>query len=73
MPVLEWALLRRILDKDPILQLLVTFAAFMILEDVQLLVWGGQPYFVSEVVNQLGTLAVAGGQGRDAHVELMQS
>lgn len=58
--VLEIALLRRILDKDPILQLLVTFAAFMIIEDLQRLVWGVQPYFVSDVVNQLGTANVAG-------------
>jgi branched-chain amino acid transport system permease protein len=57
---LEIGLLRRILDKDPILQLLVTFAAFMILEDLQRMVWGGQPYFVSDVVNQLGTISVAG-------------
>ncbi len=58
--LLEFALLRRILDKDPILQLLVTFAAFMVLEDLQRLIWGVQPVFVSEVVNQLGTLNVAG-------------
>lgn len=58
--VLEWALLRRILDKDPILQLLVTFAAFMVLEDLQRLIWGVQPIFVSDVVNQLGTMTVAG-------------
>lgn len=58
--VLEFALLRRILDKDPILQLLVTFAAFMVLEDLQRLIWGVQPVFVSEVVGQLGTLEVAG-------------
>lgn len=58
--VMEFGLLRRILDKDPILQLLVTFAAFMILEDVQRLIWGVQPIFVSDVVNQLGTLEVAG-------------
>ena len=58
--VLEWALLRRILDKDPILQLLVTFAAFMVLEDLQRMIWGVQPVFVSDVVNQLGTLSVAG-------------
>ena len=58
--VLEWALLRRILDKDPILQLLVTFAAFMVLEDLQRIIWGVQPVFVSDVVNQLGTLSVAG-------------
>ena len=58
--VLEIGLLRRILDKDPILQLLVTFAAFMILEDLQRLIWGAQPYFVSDVVNQLGTTSVVG-------------
>ena len=58
--ILEWALLRRILDKDPILQLLVTFAAFMVLEDLQRMIWGVQPIFVSDVVNQLGTLSVAG-------------
>lgn len=58
--VLEFFLLRRILDKDPILQLLVTFAAFMVLEDLQRLIWGVQPVFVSEVVAQLGTLEVAG-------------
>ena len=58
--LLEFTLLRRILDKDPILQLLVTFAAFMVLEDVQRLIWGVQPVFVSDVVNQLGTLSVAG-------------
>ena len=58
--VLEYTLLRRILDKDPILQLLVTFAAFMVLEDLQRLIWGVQPVFVSDVVSQLGTLNVVG-------------
>lgn len=58
--VLEFGLLRRILDKDPILQLLVTFGAFMVLEDLQRMIWGVQPVFVSDVVNQLGTLSVAG-------------
>ena len=58
--VLEFGLLRRILDKDPILQLLVTFAAFMVLEDLQRMIWGVQPVFVSDVVTQLGTLSVVG-------------
>ncbi|MFA7665256.1 MAG: branched-chain amino acid ABC transporter permease [Burkholderiaceae bacterium] len=57
--ILEIGLLRRILTKDPILQLLGTFAAFMILEDLQRLIWGSQPYFVSDVVSLLGTLTVA--------------
>lgn len=58
--VLEVTLLRRILDKDPILQLLVTFAAFMILEDLQRLIWGTQPIFVSGVVDMFGTADVLG-------------
>lgn len=58
--ILELALLRRILDKDPTLQLLVTFAAFMILEDAQRMIWGSQPYFVSEVIDQLGVSAIGG-------------
>jgi len=58
--VLELTLLRRILDKDPILQLLVTFAAFMILEDLQRLIWGSQPVFVSSVVDMFGTVDVLG-------------
>jgi len=58
--VLELTLLRRILDKDPILQLLVTFSAFMILEDLQRLIWGAQPVFVSSVVDVFGTVDVLG-------------
>ncbi len=53
--VLELALLRRVQDKDPVVQLLMTFGAFMIFEDVQRLVWGTQPYSSSEVVTRLGT------------------
>lgn len=58
--ILESGLLSQILDKEPILQLLITFAAFMILEDAQRMIWGTQPYFVSEVINLLGTSSVAG-------------
>jgi branched-chain amino acid transport system permease protein len=58
--MLEVGLLRRILGKEHVLQLLVTFAAFMILEDVQRLVWGTQPYFVSNVMNQFGNTDVLG-------------
>jgi len=58
--LMETALMRRIYDKDPILQLLVTFSAFMIFEDFQRLVWGTQPYFVSDIVNYLGTTDVFG-------------
>ncbi len=58
--LMETSLMRRIYSKDPILQLLITFSAFMIFEDFQRLVWGVQPYFVSEIVNYLGTAEVLG-------------
>jgi branched-chain amino acid transport system permease protein len=58
--LMETALMRRIYSKDPILQLLITFSAFMIFEDLQRLIWGSQPYFVSEIVNYLGTTDVLG-------------
>jgi branched-chain amino acid transport system permease protein len=58
--ILEVGLLRRVQDKDPILQLLVTFGAFLILEDVQLLIWGSAPYSASEVVTRLGTTELFG-------------
>ena len=58
--LMETTLMRRIYQKDPILQLLITFSAFMIFEDLQRLAWGTQPYFVSEIVNYLGTIDVLG-------------
>lgn len=58
--ILEVGLLRRILGKDHVLQLLVTFAAFMILEDVQRLIWGTQPYFVSHAMTQFGNTEILG-------------
>ena len=58
--LLEAGLLRRVQDKDPVLQLLITFAAFMVLEDVQRLLWGTQPVTASDIVSQLGTLQLFG-------------
>ena len=58
--VMEITLLRRIYDKEPMLQLLITFAAFMIFEDLQRMIWGTQPYSLSEIVNFLGVVDVAG-------------
>ncbi|MBB3710503.1 branched-chain amino acid transport system permease protein [Limimaricola variabilis] len=57
---IEWLLLRRIYDKPEVLQLLVTFAVFMILEDVQRLVWGTQPYFEARALQALGNVTVFG-------------
>lgn len=58
--LMEISLLRKIYTKEPMLQLLVTFAAFMIFEDLQRMIWGTQPYFVSGIVNYLGVADVMG-------------
>ena len=57
---IEKFLLRRVYDAEEALQLLVTFAVFMILEDVQRLVWGVQPYFEASALQALGNVEVLG-------------
>lgn len=54
--LMEVVLIRRTLRYDPILKLIITFGAFLMLEDVQRLIWGAQPYSASEVVNRLGNV-----------------
>ncbi len=54
--LMEVILIRRTLRYDPTLKLLITFGAFLMLEDVQRLIWGAQPYSASEVVNRLGNI-----------------
>lgn len=56
----EALLLRRIYGKEEVLQLIVTFAVFMILEDAQKVVFGVQPYFANAPMNWLGTVEVFG-------------
>jgi branched-chain amino acid transport system permease protein len=58
--ILEVALLRHFQNKDPVIQLLVTFAAFMIFEDVQKLIWGTSPYSAGEIVTRMGTVDLFG-------------
>ena len=58
--LLEALLLRRIYAKDEALQLLATFAVFMILENLQRMIWGVQPYAVSDPVQLLGNVEIAG-------------
>lgn len=58
--LIEITLLRRIYGKEEVLQLLITFAVFMILEDVQKLIWGVQPYFFTTPLNLLGQMNVLG-------------
>ena len=56
--VIEFGLVRRILTRDPVMQLLATFAVFMILEDLQRLIWGTSPVSVTHAVDAMGTLKV---------------
>jgi branched-chain amino acid transport system permease protein len=53
---MDFLLIRRAQSYDPILKLLITFGAFLMLEDIQRLIWGAQPYSASEVVNRLGNI-----------------
>ena len=57
-PLIERGVLRRIYGQEEVLQLLVTFALFMILEDVQKLVWGVQPVSQDAPLKALGTVDV---------------
>ncbi len=57
-PLIERFLLRRIYAQEEVVQLLVTFALFMILEDVQKLVWGVQPIHHDAAMKLLGTIDV---------------
>ncbi|RAH99230.1 branched-chain amino acid ABC transporter permease [Acuticoccus sediminis] len=58
--LMERFLLRRIYDNEQALQLLVTFAIFMILENLQRVIWGVQPYFYSGPLQALGNVSVGG-------------
>ena len=58
--LLERGLLRHFQDRDPVLQLLVTFAAFMVLEDITRAIWGATPLNAGEVASRLGTTDLLG-------------
>ena len=47
-PLIERGLLRFMYGKDEVVLVLVTYALFLILEDVIKLVWGVNPYFIAE-------------------------
>jgi branched-chain amino acid transport system permease protein len=57
-PLIERVLLKRVEKQEPVLQLLVTFALFMILEDAQKLIWGVQPVSNDTPMRLLGTIDV---------------
>ncbi|MFA7437995.1 branched-chain amino acid ABC transporter permease [Castellaniella sp.] len=56
----EKLVLAKMYDKEHVLQILSTFAVFMILEDGQKLLFGVRPYFYDAPLVLLGTIDVAG-------------
>jgi branched-chain amino acid transport system permease protein len=55
-PLIERGLLRFCYGKDEVVLVLVTYALFLILEDLIKLVWGVESYFVSEPYGLLGNV-----------------
>lgn len=59
-PVIERGLLRWVYGRDEVVLVLVTYALFLILEDLIKLVWGVDPLFVAEPYGLLGNFEVGG-------------
>lgn len=59
-PLIERGLLRRMYGRDPALQLIVTYAVFLILEDAIKLVFGVDPYYAYRPFGLLGNVRLAG-------------
>ena len=59
-PAIERLILRYMYAKDEVVILLITYALFLILEDVIKLIWGVNPYFIAEPYALLGSFQVAG-------------
>ena len=58
--LIERFLLRPVYGREEVLQLLITFAVFMIMDNLQRLIWGVQPIFASEPVKLLNNVSVFG-------------
>ena len=54
-PLIERGILRFMYAKDEVVILLITYALFLILEDVIKLIWGVDPYFIAEPYGLLGS------------------
>ena len=57
-PMIERGLLRFMYGKDEIVLVLVTYAVFLILEDLIKLAWGVDPYFIAEPYGLLGNFDI---------------
>lgn len=57
-PATERGLLRFFYGQDEVLLVLVTYAMFLMLEDITKLVWGANPYYVSEPYGLFGNIDI---------------
>jgi branched-chain amino acid transport system permease protein len=57
-PLIERGILRFMYTKDEVVILLITYALFLILEDVIKLIWGVDPYFIAEPYALLGSFEI---------------
>lgn len=58
--IVERGLLKHLYGRDEHIVVLATFAAFLALEDVILLIWGRDPYFAYQPLQVLGATQIAG-------------
>ncbi len=59
-PIIERGLLRFMYGRDEIVLVLVTYALFLILEDVIKLIWGVNPYYLYQPYALLGSFEILG-------------
>ena len=57
-PLTERGLLRFFYGRDEVLLVLVTYAMFLIMEDATKLLWGANPYYVSEPYGLFGNIDI---------------
>ena len=57
---IERCLLQFLYHRDEVIVVLATFAAFLMLEDVLLLIWGVDPYYATEPQDLLDTTEISG-------------
>ncbi len=55
-PLTERGLLRMFYGRDEVLLVLITYALFLMLEDITKLIWGVNPYYASETYQAFGNL-----------------
>ena len=58
--LIERLLLSRVYGREEVLQLLITFAVFMIMDNLQRMIWGVQPIYAAEPLKLLPNISIFG-------------